>query len=478
MSQRAVVVGSGPNGLVAAIVLATAGLEVEVLEAESLAGGGLRSADLTLPGFVHDVCSGVHPLAAASPVFREVGVHVDFVHSPAPAAHPFDDGSAIVLERSIEATGGWLGADAAAYRRLLAPFVAAMEAMTEAPRLRERAGALARAFASLGARRLPDGLAAAEPLLRSRFRDHAARGFLAGHAAHSMLPLDRRPSAGVGLVLAALGHAAGWPIVRGGSGRLAEALVARLRETGGDVSLSTPVDELPSADLVVCDVAPRELVRLARGRFPAWYERALRRYRHGPGAFKVDWALAAPIPWSADECLRAATVHLGATLDEITQSERAPWEGRLAERPFVLLSQPSLFDDLRAPAGKHTAWAYCHVPNGSTIDALESIEAQLERFAPGFRELVLARSVLGPRELERHNRNLVGGDVNCGVLDVGQLLFRPVRRVLPYRTPLPGVFLCSAATPPGGGVHGLCGYAAAHVALRSLERQRVRARAW
>jgi phytoene dehydrogenase-like protein len=236
--------------------------------------------------------------------------------------------------------------------------------------------------------------------------------------------------------------------------------------------VSSPIDELPRADLVLCDVAPRELVRLARGRLPARYERALRRYRYGPGAFKLDWALSAPIPWIAAECRRAATVHLGGTMAEIAASERAPWDGRLAARPFVLLSQPSLFDERRAPDGKHTAWAYCHVPNGSTIDAGDAIEAQVERFAPGFRELVLARSSLGPRELERHNRNIVGGDLNCGSFELGQLVFRPVRRAIPYRTPLRGVFLCSAATPPGGGVHGLCGYAAAHLALRTLARRR------
>ena len=444
-------------------MLATAGLEVEVFEAEPQAGGGLRSAELTLPGFVHDVCSGVHPLAAASPAFRALDVELDLVYSPAPAAHPLDDGSAMVLERSLEATAGWLGPDAAAYRRLVAPVVAALDA-TLAGRWPQASGRIPGA--------LRHGLDAAGALSRRLFGADAARAFFAGHAAHSMLPLERRPSAGVGLVLAALGHAAGWPIVRGGSQRLADALVDRLHDAGGVLHVSSPVDELPRADLVLCDIAPRELVRLARGRLPARYEQALRGYRYGPGAFKVDWALAAAIPWAAEECRRAATVHLGATLDEIIASERAPWEGRLAARPFVLLSQPSVFDERRAPGGRHTAWAYCHVPNGATVDAGDAIEAQVERFAPGFRELVLARSALGPRDLERHNRNIVGGDVNCGSFELGQLVFRPVRRAIPYRTPLRGVFLCSAATPPGGGVHGLCGYAAAHLALRTLARRR------
>jgi len=445
-------------------VLADAGLEVEVFEAEPRAGGGLRSAELTLPGFVHDVCAAVHPLAAASPAFRALGVEFDLVHSPAPAAHPLDDGSAVVLERSLEATAGWLGPDAAAYRHLVAPVVAALEATL--------AGRWPQASRRILAGALRSGLDAADTLSRRRFGADAARAFFAGHAAHSMLPLERRPSAGVGLVLAALGHATGWPIARGGSQRLADALVERLHDAGGVLHVSNSVDELPRADLVLCDVAPRELLRLARGRLPARYAGDLRRYRYGPGAFKVDWALAAPIPWATEECRRVATVHLGATLDEIVASERAPWEGRLASRPFVLVSQPSLFDERRAPGGKHTAWAYCHVPNGATVDAGETIEAQVERFAPGFRELVLARSALGPCDLERHNRNIVGGDVNCGSFELGQLVFRPVRRAIPYRTPLRGVFLCSAATPPGGGVHGLCGYAAAHLALGTLARRR------
>jgi phytoene dehydrogenase-like protein len=283
-----------------------------------------------------------------------------------------------------------------------------------------------------------------------------------------MLPLERRPSGGFGLALLTLGHAVGWPFPRGGSQRLADALAERLGETGGAVHVSRPVDELPRADLVLADVSPRELVRISRGRLPERYRRRLLAYRHGPGAFKLDWALDGPIPWSAAECARAGTVHLGATLEEISASEWGAWSGRPAGRPFVLLAQTSLFDETRAPPGKHTAWAYCHVPNGSTVDMTEQIEAQVERFAPGFRSLILARHTMGPAELEAHDRNLVGGDLNGGAMDLGQLFFRPARRLVPYRTPLRGVYLCSSSTPPGGGVHGMCGYSAARVALRDL----------
>jgi phytoene dehydrogenase-like protein len=283
-----------------------------------------------------------------------------------------------------------------------------------------------------------------------------------------MLPLERRPSAGFGLALVTLGHAIGWPFPRGGSSRLAAALAARLRELGGEIRTSSPVDELPRAEIVLADVVPRELVRIARGRLPRRYERRLLGYRHGPGAFKLDWALDGPIPWRAAECARAGTVHLGATLDEISASEWGAWSGRRDGSPFVLLAQTSLFDQTRAPEGKDAAWAYCHVPNGSAFDMTERIEAQVERFAPGFGKTILARSVLGPAGLEGRDRNLVGGDLNGGAMDLGQLLFRPVRSLVPYRTPLRGVYLCSSSTPPGGGVHGMCGYSAARVALRDL----------
>jgi phytoene dehydrogenase-like protein len=311
----------------------------------------------------------------------------------------------------------------------------------------------------------------ARSVAESLFATERARAWFAGHCAHSMLPLERRPSAGFGLSLTLLGHAVGWPFVRGGSARLARALADCVRELGGSIVTGSPVDELPAAELVLADVAPRELVRIARGRLPERYERRLRSYRHGPGAFKVDWALEGPIPWRAEECRRAGTLHLGGTFAEISHSEWAAWSGRPAERPFVLLAQQSVFDDDRAPAGRHTAWAYCHVPNGSPSDMTERIEAQVERFAPGFRELVLARRSSGPAELEARNRNLVGGDLNGGAMDLGQLFARPAPRLVPWRTPLPGVYLCSASTPPGGGVHGMCGYWAARVALKDEGRR-------
>jgi phytoene dehydrogenase-like protein len=308
------------------------------------------------------------------------------------------------------------------------------------------------------------GLSSARGLAK-RFRSERARALLAGHAAHSMLPLETRPSGGVGLFLIATAHVFGWHFPRGGSQRLADALADRLQELGGEIRTASAVDELPRADVVLADVVPRELVRIAGDRLPAHYARPLGRYRHGPGVFKLDWALDGPIPWTAADCTRAATVHLGGTFEEIAESERAPREGRHAERPYVLLTQPSLFDDSRAPAGKHTAWAYCHVPSGSAEDMTDRIEAQVERFAPGLRDLILARSALGPADFERRNRNIVGGDINGGLMDLRQLFFRPVRKLVPYRTPLRGVYLCSSSTPPGGGVHGMCGYSAALTAL-------------
>jgi phytoene dehydrogenase-like protein len=469
--RRAVVIGSGPNGLAAAITLAEAGLEVEVHEAAGAIGGGARTEELTLPGYLHDVCSAVHPLARSSPFFRRLELEIEWIESPAAVAHPLEGGESVFLERSIEATAAGLGPDGAAYRRLVGPLVDAwkeVEPVGVGP-YPPSPGALVALGRALGPATLAASLratfAAARPLAESLFGGEAARAFLAGHAAHAVLPLERRPSGGFGLALCLLGHVAGWPIPRGGAQRIADALAGRLRELGGEIRTSSPVDDLPLAELVLADVVPRELVRIAGDRLPARYRHALLRYRHAPGAFKVDWALSAPIPWRDPSVLRAATVHVGASLSEIAASERAPWEGRVSEKPFVLLSQPTLFDGTRAPEGRHTAWAYCHVPNGFTGDVAASVEAQIERYAPGFREVVLARSVMRPAELERHNRNLVGGDVNGGAMDLPQLLCRPVRRLVPYRTPVPGLFLCSAATPPGGGVHGMCGFAAALAAL-------------
>jgi phytoene dehydrogenase-like protein len=470
------VIGSGPNGLSAAITLLQDGVEVEVREAAGHLGGGLHTEELTLPGFLHDICATVQPLAAGSPFFRSLDLGVEWVHPGTPAAHPLDDGTAVVLERGIAETADGLGPDGAAYRRLVEPLVEAWDELAPVllGRLPPPPRRTARAARAAGVGPLAAGARAAfgdaRSVAASLFETERAKAWFAGHCAHSMLPLESRPSAGFGLALAVLGHAVGWPFVRGGSSRLADALTARVRELGGSLATDSPVDELPQDRLVLADVVPRELVRLARDRLPERYERRLRRFRHGPGAFKVDWALDGPIPWTAAECGRAGTVHLGGTLDEIAQSEWAAWSGRPAVRPFVLLVQQTVFDNTRAPPGKHSAWAYCHVPNGSTFDMTERIEAQVERFAPGFRDLVLARHTIAPADFEARNRNLVGGDVNGGAMDLGQLLFRPARRLAPYRTPLEGVFLCSSSTPPGGGVHGMCGYWAAQAALRGEER--------
>jgi phytoene dehydrogenase-like protein len=464
----AIVVGSGPNGLAAAIVLAQAGRWVRVLEAADTVGGGARSAELTLPGFVHDVCSAIHPLGIASPFFRTLPLSehgVEWIEPPAALAHPFDDGTAVLLERSAEAAAPGLGADASRWRRLFAPLVGDSEHLLEDLLGPLHVPAHPLALARFGARAaLP-----ATTLARLSFRGEKARGVFAGLSAHSMLRLDRPPSAAFGLTLGLLAHAVGWPFPRGGTQRLSDALASYLRSLGGEIETGRKVEslaELGATRPVLLDVAPRGLLALAGDRLPTRYRRGLERYRYGPGVFKLDWALDGPIPWRAEECARAATVHLGATLEEIATSEAAPARGEIAERPYVLLAQQSLFDATRAPAGRHTAWAYCHVPNGSNVDMTERIEAQIERFAPGFQDRILARSARGPAEMERHNANYVGGDINAGAATLSQLLTRPVARISPYTTPLPGVFLCSASTPPGGGVHGMCGYHAAQAALR------------
>ncbi|HKG43474.1 MAG TPA: NAD(P)/FAD-dependent oxidoreductase [Gaiellaceae bacterium] len=469
--NRALVVGSGPNGLAAAIALLQGGVEVEVHEAAAHVGGGLHTEELTLPGFLHDVCATVQPLAAGSPFFRTLDLPVEWVQPGAPAAHPLDDGTAVLLERGLGSTADGLGRDGASYRRLVEPLVEAWAELSPVVlgRIPPAPRRALRALEATGVRSLTQGARAAlgdaRSVAESLFETERARAWFAGHSAHAMLPLERRPSAGFGLALTVMGHAVGWPFARGGSSSLADALAARVRELGGSLSTGSPVDELPSGGLVLADVAPRELARIAKGRLPQRYEQRLRRYRHGPGAFKVDWALDGPIPWRADDCRRAGTVHLGGTLDEIAHSEWGAWSGRVVERPFVLLVQQTLFDDTRAPEGKHSAWAYCHVPNGSDVDMTDRIEGQVERFAPGFRELVLARNTIAPHEFEAGNRNLVGGDLNGGAMDLGQLFRRPALRAVPWKTPLEDVYLCSAATPPGGGVHGMCGYWAARAAL-------------
>ena len=466
----AIVVGSGPNGLAAAIVLARAGRAVTVYEAEPTIGGGVRSGELTRPGFTHDLCSAVHPFAVASPFFRTLPLAdygLEWIQPPSPLAHPFDDGTAAMVERSIGATASALGADAAGYRALFEPIVSdwpRLESLVLGP-LRVPRHPFAAARFGL------DALRSATSLARRTFGERDARALLGGIAAHGMLPLEQRPSGGIGLVLATLAHVAGWPIPRGGAQRIAEAMAAYLRSLGGQIVTSAPVrsiDDLPSARAILCDLSPRPFLRIAGHRFPDRYRRQLERFRYGMGVFKIDWALDAAIPWRAPACGRAATVHVGGTVEEIAASERDAWSGRTSDRPFVLLTQPSLFDATRAPAGKHTAWAYCHVPAGSTTDMVDRVESQVERFAPGFRDRVLARSVMGPADLERRNANLVGGDIAMGVTDLRQLFARPTWRW--YATPVRGLYLCSASTPPGVGVHGMCGYWAAQRALREALR--------
>lgn len=437
-----------------------------VLEAHDTIGGGVRTAELTLPGFRHDVCSAIHPLVPKSPFFRSLGLDLPMLHSPAVLAHPLDDGSAILVRRSLDETARTLGRDAEAYRKTFAGPVAAwprIEHDVLGPILHVPRHPLSLARFGLSALRSVEGLA------KARFETERGAALFAGAGAHSFLPLDQRASASFALVLLLLAHVGGWPFPRGGSQAIADALADRLRSLGGSIETGrnvTSLSELPRSDFVLCDVTPRQLLQLAGDRLPRRYRRVLARWRYGPGAFKLDYALDGPIPWRAREVGEAATVHVVGTSREIVESERAAWEGRHAERPFVLLAQQSLFDDTRAPAGKHTVWAYCHVPNGSTFDMRERIEAQIERFAPGFRDRILACSARTTADLERENANLVGGDIGGGANTFGQLVARPALGPVPYSTPLPWLYLCSASTPPGGGVHGMCGYLSAKAALR------------
>ncbi len=465
----AIVVGAGPNGLAAAIALARAGLHVVVYEAQEAIGGGCSSASLTLPGFVHDVCSAVHPMAAASPFFRSLPLHnhgLTWIEPPAMVAHPFDDGvPAAVIVRSVAETGQGLGADRESYRDLLGGVANLWSRIEPAvlgpPSLPRHPYAVAR----FGL----DAVQSAAGLARRCFATERARGLLAGIAAHGMVPLDRFPSGAIGLVLGALAHVVGWPFPRGGAQKLADALGSHLRSLGGEILTNAGVaaiDELPPAKAILCDLSPRPFARIADRHLTDWYKQRLAKYRYGVGTFKVDWALDGPIPWRDGTVARSATVHLGGTLKEIALSERDAWDGRISTTPFVLLVQSTLFDDTRSPAGKHTAWAYCHVPNSSTADMLPAIERQIERFAPGFRDRVLARHVMTPAALEARNPNLVGGDIAMGVTDLWQVVARPTWRW--YRTPKRGLYLCSAATPPGVAVHGMCGYHAARCALRDV----------
>jgi len=468
MSPRACVIGAGPNGLAAAIVLAKAGLHVDVLEAQSTPGGAARTLDLTLPGYRHDFGSAVHPLAAGSPFFSSLpltGHGLEWIHSPATLAHPFDDGTAVMLERDLDEARHSLEIDGTAWNKLLRPFVerwtefasgvlGPVSFLPRHPLLMARFGMLA--------------LQSAQAVAR-RFHNQRTRALFAGLAAHSFLSLDEQLSAAFAVLMAVSAHAVGWPIPRGGAQSLTNALCSYLSTFGSKVTTSHPVHglgELANYNLLLCDLTPRQIIRIGGQRLSDGYRQRLEKYRYGSGVFKIDYALSAPVPWKAPSCMRAATVHLGGTFEEIAASEQAVRNGKHSDRPFVLLAQPSLFDDSRAPTGKHTAWAYCHVPHGSTVNMLEEVEEQIERFAPGFRDCILARRIFSPADLESMDANLVGGDISGGAMDIRQFLFRPTWRH--YATSARDIYICSASTPPGGGVHGMCGYHAAKMALSRL----------
>jgi len=472
MSRRACVIGAGPNGLAAAIVLAQSGLQVDVLEAQSVPGGAARTLELTLPGFLHDFGSAVYPLGAGSPFFSSLPLAdygLQWIHSPAPLAHPLDDGTAVMLERDLGQAKDLLGIDGAAWDKLMRPFV---ERWTEfAPEVLGPIRLIPR-HPWLMARFGMVGLQPARAVAR-RFRSERTRALFAGLAAHSFLSLDEPLSAAFAIMMAVPAHVVGWPIPRGGAQSITGALCGYLSTLGGKVTTSSPVRNLetlpgvfPKYDLYLCDLSPRQLVEVAGQRLSDGYKRRLGKYRYGSGVFKVDYALNAPIPWKARDCLRAASVHLGGSFEEIAAAEKAVRNGEDADRPFVILVQPSLFDSTRAPAGKHTAWAYCHVLNGSKVNMRERLEDQIERFAPGFRECVLARRVFSPADLESMDSNLIGGEIGGGALDIRQFLFRPTWRH--YATSARDIYICSASTPPGGAVHGMCGYHAAKVALARL----------
>lgn len=467
----AVVVGAGPNGLAAGITIARAGLAVAVYERAATAGGGCRTEELTLPGYRHDVCSAVHPLAAASPFFATVDLRthgVELLYPEVAFAHPLGGDQAAALRSSVRETASELDQDAKRYQRLIEPLVRDADVIIKqvlAPLRSLPANPLAMARY---------GLPGLLPMttLAARFGTEQAKGLFAGAAAHSMLPLSAPLTGGIGLLFAILGHHVGWPVPRGGSDAITAALVAEFESLGGQVKTGCEISdlrELPKARATLLDVSPRQLLDLAGDRLPSGYARSLRRFRYNPGVCKVDWAISGPVPWQAQACRETVTVHVGGSMAEVVSSEAQVNAGRHPERPFCLVVQPGVVDDSRAPAGQQTLYAYCHVPAGSTVSVADRIEAQIERFAPGFRDLILARSVMTAADMERYNPNYIGGDINGGASTLRQTLFRPTARWNSYRTGVPGLYLCSASTPPGGGVHGLCGYWSARTALADLD---------
>jgi phytoene dehydrogenase-like protein len=471
MSYDAIIIGSGPNGFAAAITLARAGYKVALYEAKDTVGGGMRTKELTLPGFKHDVCSAIQPLGLASPFFRDLPLEkfgLTWIQPDAPLAHPLDDHT-VLMEKSLEQTAHTLGIDSEAYQFLFSSFVSNSDKLVEsflAPLLRFPKHPFLMARFGLYA------LRSCIMLANQLFKTKEAKALFAGLAAHSIQPLNAPATASFGLVLGMLGHVVGWPIPKGGSQSIADALAGYLKSLGGEIFVNHDIKnlaELPKAKAIFLDIAPKQFLELAGEQLPSSYRNTLQRFRYGAGVFKIDYALSEAVPWKDKNCLRAGTVHLGGTLEEIAFSEYEMSQGRHAERPYVLVAQQSLFDSSRAPEGKHTLWAYCHVPNGSSQDMTAQIENQLERFAPGFKEIVLARHTMNTHDMQTYNPNYLGGDINGGAADLLQLFKRPVLSASPYRTPLKGVYLCSSSTPPGGGVHGMCGYYAVKTALKDLE---------
>lgn len=471
----AVVVGSGPNGLAAAIVLAEAKLSVLLVEAKSTIGGGMRSGELTLPGFTHDICSAIHPLGMGSPFFKTLPLEkygLQWIQPESPLAHPLRTGDAVLLERSLDETCQQLKEDGKIYQQLMEPFVRHWDSLAEDVLAPLHFPKHPLSMARLGFY----GVRSAQGLVNDLFHDIPARSLFAGLAAHSMLPLNQCLTSAIGMILGILGHAVGWPMPRGGTQNLANALASYFLSLGGTIQTDTIVkdlDELAFARLIFLDVTPKQLLNIAGNHLPEHYRKRLEKYRYGTGVFKMDWALNQPIPWKNPACLRAGTVHIGGTFEEIAAYESGIWQGKTSPNPFILLAQPTLFDPSRAPSGKHVAWGYCHVPQGSSVDMTERIETQIETFAPGFKDCILAKSTMTAVDMEHYNPNYVGGDINGGVQDLSQLFTRPVARINPYSTPLEGLYICSSSTPPGGGVHGMCGYHAAKSALETHLMQKM-----